>query len=182
MERAPRRAMSFREGREERSRCRRTGARAPKKLGLVGTRGQGRLCGAFDGLRQGDLLTQADFISIHTNLTPETRHLFSTEQFRRMKPSAVLVNTSRGPVVDEVALADALASGEIFAAGLDVFEKEPEVTAKLLDLENAVVIPHLGSATIDTRDAMGNLAVDNVFAALDGTRPPTLLNPEAFTG
>jgi glyoxylate reductase len=129
-----------------------------------------------------DLLTQADFISIHTNLTPETRHLFSTEQFRRMKPSAVLVNTSRGPVVDEAALADALETGEIFGAGLDVFEKEPEVTAKLLGLENAVVIPHLGSATVDTRDAMGHLAVDNVFAALDGTRPPTLLNPDAFTG
>ena len=129
-----------------------------------------------------ELLTQADFISIHTNLTPETRHLFSTEEFRRMKPSAVLVNTSRGPVVDETALADALRSGEIFAAGLDVFEKEPEVAAALLELENAVVIPHLGSATIDTRDAMGNLAVDNVFAALDGTRPPTLLNPDVFSG
>ena len=129
-----------------------------------------------------ELLAQADFISIHTNLTPETRHLFSTEQFQRMKPSAVLVNTSRGPVVDEQALADALEAGEIFAAGLDVFEKEPEVTAKLLDLENAVVIPHLGSATVDTRDAMGHLAVDNVFAALDGSRPPTLLNPDAFAG
>ena len=129
-----------------------------------------------------ELLAQADFISIHTNLTPETRHLFSTEQFRRMKPSAVLVNTSRGPVVDETALADALRSGEIFAAGLDVFEKEPEVAATLLELENAVVIPHLGSATVDTRDAMGNLAVDNVLAALDGSKPPTLLNPDAFSG
>ena len=127
-----------------------------------------------------NLLAEADFISIHTNLTPETRHLFSTEEFRRMKPSAVLVNTSRGPVVDEAALADALEAGELFAAGLDVFEREPEVTAKLLELERAVVIPHLGSATIDTRDAMGNLAVDNVFAALDGARPPTLLNPDAF--
>ena len=125
---------------------------------------------------------QADFISIHTNLTPETRHLFSTAEFRRMKPSAVLVNTSRGPVVDETALADALEAGELFAAGLDVFEREPEVTAKLLELERAVVIPHLGSATIDTRDAMGNLAVDNVFAALDGARPPTILNPDAFAG
>jgi glyoxylate reductase len=129
-----------------------------------------------------DLLDRADVISIHTNLTPETRHLFSTEQFRRMKPTAVLVNTSRGPVVDEEALADALATGEIFAAGLDVFEREPEVTERLLELENAVVIPHLGSATVDTRNAMGDLAVDNVFAAIDGTRPPTLLDPEAFTG
>jgi glyoxylate reductase len=129
-----------------------------------------------------ELLERADFVSIHTNLTPETRHLFSTGEFSRMKRSAVLVNTSRGPVVDEEALADALAAGEIFAAGLDVFEHEPEVTPRLLELENVVVIPHLGSATIDTRNAMGDLAVDNVFAAIDGTRPPTLLNPDAFTG
>jgi glyoxylate reductase len=127
-----------------------------------------------------DLLAEADFVSIHTNLTPETRHLFGADAFARMKPTAVLVNTSRGPVVDESALADALAAGEIFAAGLDVFEREPEVEERLLSLENVVVIPHLGSATVDTRDAMGHLAVRNVFAALDGERPPTLLNPEAF--
>jgi glyoxylate reductase len=127
-----------------------------------------------------DLLAEADFVSIHTNLTPQTRHLFGAEQFKRMKPTAVLVNTSRGPVVDEAALADALESGEIFAAGLDVFENEPEVHDKLLELDNAVVIPHLGSATVDTRDAMGHLAVDNVFAAIDGTRPPTILNPEVL--
>jgi glyoxylate reductase len=127
-----------------------------------------------------DLLEQADFISIHTNLTPETRHLFGSDQFKRMKDTAVLVNTSRGPVVDEAALADALESGEIFAAGLDVFEREPEVHDKLLGLENVVVIPHLGSATVDTRDAMGHLVVDNVFAAIDGRRPPTLLNPDVL--
>jgi glyoxylate reductase len=85
-------------------------------------------------------------------------------------------------VVDEEALADALENDEIFAAGLDVFEQEPTVNERLLNLENAVVIPHLGSATVDTRNAMGHLAVDNVFAALDGMRPPTLLNPDAFTG
>ena len=130
----------------------------------------------------GDLLAEADFVSIHTNLTPETRHLFDAEAFTKMKPTAVLVNTSRGPVVDELALADALASGEIFAAGLDVFEREPEVEERLLALENVVVIPHLGSATVDTRDAMGHLAVRNVFAALDGERPPTLLNPDALGG
>ena len=129
-----------------------------------------------------ELLERADMISIHTNLTEETRHLFSHEQFKRMKPSAVLVNTSRGPVVDEEALADALENDEIFAAGLDVFEQEPKVSERLLNLENAVVIPHLGSATVDTRNAMGHLAVDNVFAALDGMRPPTLLNPDAFAG
>jgi glyoxylate reductase len=129
-----------------------------------------------------DLLAQADFVSIHTNLTPETRHLFDAAAFARMKPTAVLVNTSRGPVVDEAALADALASGKIFAAGLDVFEHEPQVEERLLELENVVIIPHLGSATVDTRDAMGLLAVRNVFAALDGARPPTLLNPDAFGG
>jgi glyoxylate reductase len=129
-----------------------------------------------------DLLAEADFISIHVNLTPETRHLFGAEQFRRMKPTAVLVNSSRGPVVDEAALVQALRAGDIFAAGLDVFENEPEVHPGLLELENAVVIPHLGSATVDTRNAMGMLAVENVFAALDGTRPPTLLNPEVLEG
>jgi glyoxylate reductase len=82
--------------------------------------------------------------------------------------------------VDESALADALESGEIFAAGLDVFEHEPEVEPRLLEMENVVVIPHLGSATVDTRHAMGMLAVENVFAALDGERPPSLLNPDAL--
>ena len=129
-----------------------------------------------------DLLAHADFVSIHTNLTPETRHLFDAEAFRAMKPTAVVVNTSRGPVIDESALADALEAGEIFAAGLDVFEREPEVEARLLKLDNVVVIPHLGSATVDTRNAMGDLVVDNVFAAIDGTLPPTLLNPDAFGG
>src|SRR5436309_6066809 len=97
-----------------------------------------------------------------------------------MKPTAVLVNTSRGPVIDEAALAAALREGEIFAAGLDVFEREPEVHPDLLELENAVVIPHLGSATVDTRIAMGLLAADNLIAALEGNRPPTLLNPEVW--
>jgi glyoxylate reductase len=129
-----------------------------------------------------DLLAQADVVSIHTNLTPETRHLFGADAFRKMKPTAVIVNTSRGPVIDESALADALETGEIFAAGLDVFEHEPEVDDRLLKLENAVVIPHLGSATVDTRNAMGHVVVDNVFAALDGRRPPTLLNPDAVGG
>src|SRR5919204_959410 len=127
-----------------------------------------------------DLLGQADFISIHVALTPETRHLFGPEQFGRMKPTAVLVNSSRGPVIDEPALADALRDGEIFAAGLDVFEKEPEVHPDLLELDNAVVIPHLGSATVDTRIAMGMLAAENLLTGLEGRRPPALLNPEVW--
>ena len=124
-----------------------------------------------------DLLIEADFVSLHVNLTEETRHLINAERLRRMKPTAVVVNTSRGPVIDEAALADALEAGEIFGAGLDVFEREPEIYPKLLDLENVVIIPHLGSATVDTRIAMGLLAADNLIAALDGERPPTLLNP-----
>jgi glyoxylate reductase len=127
-----------------------------------------------------ELLAQADLISIHVALTPETRHLFGPEQFRKMKPTAVLVNTSRGPVIDEAALVEALRAGELFAAGLDVFENEPEVHPGLLGLDNAVVIPHLGSATVETRDAMGMLAVENVTAALEGRRPPTLLNPDVW--
>ena len=126
------------------------------------------------------LLAEADFISIHVALTPDTRHLFGPEQFRGMKDTSVIVNTSRGPVIDEAALAAALRDGEIFAAGLDVFEKEPEVHPDLLEQPNAVVIPHLGSATVETRKAMGLLAAENLVAGLEGRRPPTLLNPEAW--
>src|SRR5919197_6572849 len=127
-----------------------------------------------------DLLAEADFVTLHTVLSEETRHLINAERLRRMKPTAVLVNSSRGPVIDEAALADALKNGEIFAAGLDVFENEPEVHPDLLELENAVVIPHLGSATVDTRLAMGMLAAENLIAALEGRGPPSLLNPEAW--
>jgi glyoxylate reductase len=127
-----------------------------------------------------DLLAEADFISLHVNLTPETRHMMNAERLGKMKPTATLVNTSRGPVIDEAALAEALRDGVIFAAGLDVFEKEPEVYPDLLELENAVVIPHLGSATVDTRIAMGMVAADNLIAALEGGKPPTLLNPEVW--
>ncbi len=126
------------------------------------------------------LLEAADFVTLHTVLSDETRHLINAERLKRMKPTAVLVNTSRGPVIDEAALADALEAGEIFAAGLDVFEKEPEVHPKLLELENVVIIPHLGSATVDTRIAMGLLAADNLIAALEGRRPPALVNPDAW--
>ena len=127
-----------------------------------------------------DLLAEADLITLHTNLSPETRHLIDAERLKRMKPTAVLVNTSRGPVIDEAALADALKNGEIFAAGLDVFENEPQVHPGLLEAENAVVIPHLGSATVETRHAMGMLAAENLIAALEGQRPPTLINPDAW--
>jgi glyoxylate reductase len=127
-----------------------------------------------------DLLKEADFVTIHVNLSPETHHLINAERLTEMKSTAVLVNTSRGPVIDEHALAEALRDGEIFGAGLDVFEKEPEVDPLLLEQENAVVIPHLGSATVDTRIAMGMVAAENLISALEGRRPPNLLNPEAW--
>ena len=127
-----------------------------------------------------DLLREADFVSLHTNLTQQTRHLINADRLAIMKPTAVLVNTSRGPVIDEQALARALKNGQLFAAGLDVFEREPIVHPDLLACENAVVIPHLGSATVHTRLAMANLAVDNLFAALADERPPTLLNPHVW--
>jgi len=127
-----------------------------------------------------DLLATSDFVALHVNLTAETRHLIDAARLARMKETAVLVNAARGPIVDEAALADALEAGQIFAAGLDVFEREPEVHPRLRESPRAVLVPHLGSATVETRDAMGMLAVDNVLAALDGRRPPTLLNPEVW--
>ncbi|MEX0832829.1 MAG: D-glycerate dehydrogenase [Actinomycetota bacterium] len=130
-----------------------------------------------------DLLHEADFISIHVALTPETKHLFGADQFKKMKKTAVVVNTSRGPVIDEGALAKALQEGEVWAAGLDVFEKEPQVHEELLKCENAVVIPHLGSASYETRIAMGQLATDNLESVLIKNQPgPTLLNPDVWKG
>ena len=113
------------------------------------------------------LLGQADVVSVNCALTQETRHLLGAEEFKRMKDTAVLVNTARGPIVDEAALADALGAGEIFGAGLDVYEEEPEVHPRLLELENVVLAPHLGSATVETRRAMGMLAAENLVAVLE---------------
>ena len=118
-----------------------------------------------------DLLRESDFVSIHTPLTDETRHLISERELGLMRETAVLVNTSRGPVVDEGALAAALAEGRIFAAGLDVYEEEPKVHPELLELENVVLAPHVGSATIDTRDKMATLAAENLAGVLRGEEP-----------
>jgi glyoxylate reductase len=120
-----------------------------------------------------DLLRESDFVSIHTPLTDETRHLISERELGLMRETAVLVNTSRGPVVDEGALAAALAEGRIFAAGLDVYEEEPKVHPELLELENVVLAPHVGSATIDTRDKMATLAAENLAGVLRGEEPKT---------
>jgi glyoxylate reductase len=119
------------------------------------------------------LLVSSDVISVHTPLTPETRHLFDRKALTRMKRSAYLVNTARGPVVDEAALAWALAEGIIAGAALDVFEEEPRVHPGLLGLDNVLLLPHIGSATVDTRTAMARLAVRNALAVLRGDPPLT---------
>jgi len=123
-----------------------------------------------------ELLRESDFVSIHTPLTDETRHLISASELEKMKPEAVLVNTSRGPVVDEAALAEALADGSIFAAGLDVYEEEPKIHPNLLDLENVVLAPHIGSGSIETRDKMAVLAAENIVAVLSGEESKTPVN------
>ena len=120
-----------------------------------------------------ELLATSDVVSLHCPLTPETHHLITAERLRQMRRDAFLVNTTRGPVVDEAALAEALETGVIAGAGLDVFEHEPEVYPGLLGLENAVLIPHLGSATIETRTAMAVLAASNAAAVLRGEEPLT---------
>lgn len=129
-----------------------------------------------------DLLAQADFVSVHVPLRPETHHLIGAAQLALMKPSAVLVNTARGPVVDEAALARALRERRIFAAGLDVFEREPTPHPDLLGLANVVMTPHAGSGSVRTRSRMCAAAARNMVAALSGQRPPGLVNPEAFAG
>jgi lactate dehydrogenase-like 2-hydroxyacid dehydrogenase len=121
------------------------------------------------------LLSRADVLSLHCPLTPETRHLIGGAELAAMKQSAVLINAARGPVVDERALAQALAAGEIAAAGLDVYEREPRVEPALLGLENVVLSPHLGSATVETRTAMAELAARNAISVLRGEGPLTPL-------
>lgn len=120
-----------------------------------------------------DLLATADVVSLHCPLSDETRHLIDARRLTMMKPTAHLINTTRGPVVDEAALAEALAAGTIAGAGLDVFEQEPKVHPALIPLDNVTLIPHLGSATIETRTAMGVLAARNAVAVLRGQAPLT---------
>lgn len=128
-----------------------------------------------------EVLREADFLSIHVPLMDETRHLIGREQLRMMKASAVLINTSRGPVVDTVALAEALREGQIWGAGLDVFEVEPVPSDHpLLGLENLIVAPHIASASVVTRTKMAVMAVENLLAVLEGRRPSNPVNPEVL--
>jgi glyoxylate reductase len=128
-----------------------------------------------------ELIARADVVSLHCPLTPETHHLIGPAELRSMRRDAFLVNTTRGPVVDEGALAEALRNGEIAGAALDVFEREPEVSESLLDLENVILVPHLGSATDETREAMGMLCVSALRAVLLENRcPENAVNSEAW--
>ena len=120
----------------------------------------------------GDLLGASDFVSVHVALTPETRHLIGAETLAMMRRGAILVNTSRGAVVDTAALIDALRSGRLAAAGLDVYEDEPNVPTELRELPNTVLLPHIGSATDSARNAMARLCAENVIAVIEGREPP----------
>lgn len=127
-----------------------------------------------------ELLNQSDFVSIHCPLNQETKHLINSAKLEMMKRSAILINTARGAIVDEQALVEALANKTIAGAGLDVFEKEPQVPQALLEMDNVVLIPHIGSATIETRTAMGKLAVDAVHSAFQGKLPFNAVNKECW--
>jgi glyoxylate reductase len=127
-----------------------------------------------------ELLKTADFVTLHVPLAPDTRHLIGQKELQLMKKSAFLINASRGPVVDEKALVEALRSGSIAGAGLDVFEAEPKVTPELLKIENTLLLPHIGSATDETREKMALVAVNNILAVIRGEVPPNILNPEIY--
>lgn len=126
-------------------------------------------------------LRTADIISIHAPLNDRTRHAFDADALSRMKPTAILVNTGRGPIIDEAALVAALREGRIAGAGLDVYEFEPRLAEGLAALDNAVITPHIGSATVTAREGMAVLAARNLLAMLAGRTPPTCLNPEVFS-
>jgi glyoxylate reductase len=127
------------------------------------------------------LLEESDFVSVHTPLTPDTRHLIDVEAFSKMKPNAVLINTARGPVVDSAALYQALKANRIFGAGLDVTEPEPiPPDSPLLKLDNIIVVPHIASASRTTRDQMSWMAAQNLIAGLKGERLPNCINPQVY--
>jgi len=125
------------------------------------------------------LLKESDFVSVHVPFTKQTHHLFSVDQFEMMKPTAVFINTSRGKVVDEKALIRALKSKSIAGAGIDVYEKEPQIEPELLRLKNAVLCPHVGSATVETRKKMAVIACSNLLSALSGEKPANIVNAPA---
>lgn len=127
-----------------------------------------------------ELLQHADFVSLHVPLLPDTRHLIGAEQLAMMKPTAYLINTARGPVVDEAALVAALQNGSIAGAGLDVYEAEPELQPGLAQLPNVVLTPHIASASIETRTRMGMICAENAQAIAAGAQPPQIVNPQIY--
>lgn len=126
------------------------------------------------------LLKESDFLTLHVPLMPETHHYIGEAELKKMKKTAVLINASRGPVVDEAALVKALKEEEIWGAGLDVFEDEPKIAPGLSDLDNVVIVPHIASATMDTRLKMGAIAVGNIIKVLNGQQPDTCVNPDVL--
>lgn len=129
-----------------------------------------------------ELLQKSDFVTLHVPLMKETTHLIGERELKMMQPHSILINTSRGPVVDEAALAKALKEEWIWGAGLDVYEEEPKVHPELVKCKNSVLLPHLGSATIETRTKMGMIAVENLIAFFNGQKPPNLVNPDVWNG
>jgi glyoxylate reductase len=127
-----------------------------------------------------ELLENSDFVSLHTFLSPETHHLINEDRLKKMKKTAYLINTSRGPVVDESALVKALKEGWIAGAGLDVYEFEPKLTPGLVECENTVLLPHIASASVETRTKMATMAAENLLAVLANKRPPNPVNPEVL--
>jgi len=128
-----------------------------------------------------ELLRESDFVSLHQPLNASTRHQIGARELGLMKKTAFLINTARGPIVDEAALVRALKGKKIAGAGLDVFEHEPKVSPELKTMKNVVIVPHLGSATIEVREEMAGIVVDNILALLEGRKPPNIVNPEVLT-
>ena len=126
------------------------------------------------------LLAESDFVSVNAALSPESIHLIGDRELRLMRPSAYLINTARGPIVDEKALVRALAEKRITGAALDVYENEPMVEPGLINLPNVVLTPHLGSAALDTRSRIADILVENVITVIEGRQPPNLFNPEIY--
>ena len=126
------------------------------------------------------LLAESDFVSLHPQMSPETRHLMGAAQFAKMKKTAYIVNTSRGPVIDEKALVKALKAAQIAGAALDVYENEPAVEPELIGMKNVVLTPHLGSGALELREGMAHIVTDNAIAVIEAKRPPNIINPEVL--
>ena len=127
-----------------------------------------------------ELLKNSNFISLHVPLTERTFHLIDKEEFQKMKTTAYMINTSRGPVINESALVNALQNNQIAGAGLDVYENEPELKEDLIRLKNTVLLPHIGSATLEARTKMAIMAATNIISYFEGKKPPNIINPEVL--